>query len=314
MVDDAHTLVGAYVVDALDDIERARFERRLATCPACDSDVADLRGSRSNRRAVPAADDRPDSAPLLVRTAVPLDCGGATRWGRGLARLWGVSRRTARHGAVSDGAASPAVLVAVVVAVLVAVLVALAGPGAGPAAAHTSVTSTEPADGAMLAAAPDQVVVSFTEAPVAGSTRLAVTGPAGPVPVSPSLSGRTLAATLPAGLGPGRFTVTYRVAAGDGHVLSGSWAFVVVPTDRPASASPTRTSASSPSSGTSTPGPSTPGVATPGPSAEPSLTPASTTTGGSSPTGLLWAAVVLVLGAGALTWALRRRLRQAGRW
>ena len=40
---DIHALSGAYAVDALDDIERAQFERHLANCPACTSEVASLR-------------------------------------------------------------------------------------------------------------------------------------------------------------------------------------------------------------------------------------------------------------------------------
>jgi Anti-sigma-K factor rskA/Putative zinc-finger len=40
---DIHALSGAYAVDALDDIERAQFERHLAECPACTSEVASLR-------------------------------------------------------------------------------------------------------------------------------------------------------------------------------------------------------------------------------------------------------------------------------
>ena len=32
---DIHALVGAYAVDALDDVERAAFERHLAECAAC---------------------------------------------------------------------------------------------------------------------------------------------------------------------------------------------------------------------------------------------------------------------------------------
>lgn len=38
-----HSLSGAYAVDALDDIERAQFERHLAECPACRDEVAGLR-------------------------------------------------------------------------------------------------------------------------------------------------------------------------------------------------------------------------------------------------------------------------------
>jgi len=40
---DIHALSGAYAVDALDDIERAQFERHLAECPACTAEVSSLR-------------------------------------------------------------------------------------------------------------------------------------------------------------------------------------------------------------------------------------------------------------------------------
>ena len=38
-----HALSGAYAVDALDDLERAQFERHLAGCESCRSEVASLR-------------------------------------------------------------------------------------------------------------------------------------------------------------------------------------------------------------------------------------------------------------------------------
>jgi anti-sigma-K factor RskA len=40
---DIHSLVGAYAVDAVDDHERAAFERHLAECPECRAEVAELR-------------------------------------------------------------------------------------------------------------------------------------------------------------------------------------------------------------------------------------------------------------------------------
>jgi anti-sigma-K factor RskA len=40
---DIHALSGAYAVDALDDIERAAFERHLGECPDCRAEVAGLR-------------------------------------------------------------------------------------------------------------------------------------------------------------------------------------------------------------------------------------------------------------------------------
>lgn len=40
---DVHALVGAYAIDALDDGERAEFERHLAECAACRAEVDGLR-------------------------------------------------------------------------------------------------------------------------------------------------------------------------------------------------------------------------------------------------------------------------------
>jgi anti-sigma-K factor RskA len=39
---DIHTLAGAYVLNAIDDLDRARFNRHLAECPACSAEVAEL--------------------------------------------------------------------------------------------------------------------------------------------------------------------------------------------------------------------------------------------------------------------------------
>jgi len=44
---DVHALSGAYAVDALDDLERAAFERHLAECPECRAEVASLREAAS---------------------------------------------------------------------------------------------------------------------------------------------------------------------------------------------------------------------------------------------------------------------------
>jgi anti-sigma-K factor RskA len=43
MSSDIHALSGAYAVDALDDIERAQFERHLAECAECRAEVDSLR-------------------------------------------------------------------------------------------------------------------------------------------------------------------------------------------------------------------------------------------------------------------------------
>jgi anti-sigma-K factor RskA len=43
MTTDIHTLVGAYALDAVDDIERAAFDRHVADCPSCRAEVDELR-------------------------------------------------------------------------------------------------------------------------------------------------------------------------------------------------------------------------------------------------------------------------------
>lgn len=45
MSDDIHALAGAYALDALDDLERARFEQHLARCSTCRDDVAGYRAT-----------------------------------------------------------------------------------------------------------------------------------------------------------------------------------------------------------------------------------------------------------------------------
>ena len=43
MTEDIHALVGAYALDAVDDLERAAFERHLADCATCRADADELR-------------------------------------------------------------------------------------------------------------------------------------------------------------------------------------------------------------------------------------------------------------------------------
>ena len=62
-----HALSGAYAVDALDDDERAQFERHLAECPACRSEVDSLR----------------EAAALLAETTVTEPSPAAARPGAG---------------------------------------------------------------------------------------------------------------------------------------------------------------------------------------------------------------------------------------
>ena len=62
---DIHALSGAYAVDALDDVERAGFERHLTDCAACRAEVASLREA-----AAALADDIAIAPPPELRAAV----------------------------------------------------------------------------------------------------------------------------------------------------------------------------------------------------------------------------------------------------
>jgi anti-sigma factor RsiW len=47
MSDDIHALVGAYALDAVDDLERTAFDRHLHDCDSCRAEVAELQAAAS---------------------------------------------------------------------------------------------------------------------------------------------------------------------------------------------------------------------------------------------------------------------------
>ena len=55
-----HTLVGAYVMDAVTDEDRAAFERHLLTCEQCREDVRGLREATAHLAAAAAVPPRPE--------------------------------------------------------------------------------------------------------------------------------------------------------------------------------------------------------------------------------------------------------------
>jgi methionine-rich copper-binding protein CopC len=135
-------------------------------------------------------------------------------------------------------------------AVAVAVLCGLALLlGAGPAFTHTRLQSSDPADGASLAAAPERVSLTFTGAVQPGFGTLTVIGPDGGAFQTGAVSvdgGTVSIALLP--LGPaGRYEVGYRVVSDDGHPVSGSVAFTLTTAGSGvAPAAPTGTAAPAP--------------------------------------------------------------------
>lgn len=102
------------------------------------------------------------------------------------------------------------------------------------AAAHTHLQSTVPADKSRVPAAP-AIELHFSEA--ARLTSLTLQhgkGEARPLAV-PAKAASSVSVPVPA-LAPGSYTVSWRVAGADGHVVSGAFAFTIDPAANPAPA------------------------------------------------------------------------------
>ena len=76
---DVHALIGAYVLDAVDDLERAAFDRHLRECPVCRDDVDELREASTR-----LAGDAWSVPPPALRTDVMAAIGSVRQLGVGL--------------------------------------------------------------------------------------------------------------------------------------------------------------------------------------------------------------------------------------
>jgi hypothetical protein len=90
-----HTLVGAYVMDAVPEAERARFERHLLSCEQCQQDVRGLREAAARLASAAAVPPRPElreqtmQAAARMRQQPPLvsqhrQVSAGARWPRAL--------------------------------------------------------------------------------------------------------------------------------------------------------------------------------------------------------------------------------------
>lgn len=102
---------------------------------------------------------------------------------------------------------------------------------AGPVAAHATLVQVTPVDGAVIAQAPAEVRLHFSERVglSAGSIKLlAPDGTRVDVPAATATDdGSTAVQPLPAGLGPGTYTVLWRVLSEDTHSVFGAVTFSV---------------------------------------------------------------------------------------
>jgi methionine-rich copper-binding protein CopC len=99
---------------------------------------------------------------------------------------------------------------------------------AGTCMAHAKLLSSSPADNARLTEAPKTLILKFSEAAQLAVLKLARDGTEVPVPLDKGAkAGQTFTLTLPA-LSPGNYTVQWSaIAADDGHVTKGSFAFSI---------------------------------------------------------------------------------------
>ena len=86
---DIHTLAGAYALDAIDDLDRARFVEHLAGCPSCAAEVAEL--IETMGALTEATDESPPAglrAAVLARVAETPQVRRETRRPKGHRRRW----------------------------------------------------------------------------------------------------------------------------------------------------------------------------------------------------------------------------------
>ncbi|MGW9352055.1 hypothetical protein SAMN05421803_12227 [Nocardiopsis flavescens] len=113
-------------------------------------------------------------------------------------------------------------------AVLAAALVA----APAPALAHDVLTGSDPEDGATLDAVPEEIVLSFNNAPMEGGSGSAVvvTGPDGETTYEdggPAFDGTDVSVGLLPLDEAGEYTIGFRVVSSDGHPIQDSLTFTV---------------------------------------------------------------------------------------
>lgn len=102
--------------------------------------------------------------------------------------------------------------------------------GAGPASAHAALTGSDPGQGTVVAKAPAQVSLTFSESVSMDDDSLRVLDPKGERVDDgrPSGTGGTKhTVKLHAGLPDGTYTVTYQVVSADSHPVAGAYTFSI---------------------------------------------------------------------------------------
>ncbi|MFF3013018.1 copper resistance protein CopC [Streptomyces sp. NPDC057939] len=118
-------------------------------------------------------------------------------------------------------------------ALVLAALLATLFTAAAPASAHAALTASDPQDGAVVATAPAQVTLSFSEQVAMGDDSIRVMDPQGRRVDTGELrdmcSGSVIryGTALHAGLPNGTYTVAWQAVSADSHPISGAFTFSI---------------------------------------------------------------------------------------
>ena len=100
--------------------------------------------------------------------------------------------------------------------------------------AHLTVVKTQPVADSTISASPERLVVWFSQTPSSRLSRLELRGPNGDQVIelekaTVNAEDRSLSVRLPTALTSGTYTVAWRTAGDDGHVMRGTFTFRVQP-------------------------------------------------------------------------------------
>ncbi|MBZ6473070.1 copper resistance CopC/CopD family protein [Streptomyces griseocarneus] len=115
---------------------------------------------------------------------------------------------------------------------LLAALLWTVTSGAGTASAHAALTSTDPASGSVVASAPRQVRLTFSEGVLLGADSVRVLDPKGErvdqgTPEHVGGRSETAAVALRAGIADGTYTVAWQAVSADSHPVAGAFTFSI---------------------------------------------------------------------------------------
>ncbi|MDX3385998.1 copper resistance protein CopC [Streptomyces niveiscabiei] len=102
--------------------------------------------------------------------------------------------------------------------------------GAAPASAHAALTGSDPTQGSVVAQAPTQVTLTFSEKIATNKDSVRVLDPKGnrvDAGAANNTGGTTYAVPLRSGLPDGTYTVTYQIVSEDSHPVAGAYTFSI---------------------------------------------------------------------------------------